>query len=166
MADDELEHVLFEDSDEVSNTPQKVMQDQPGLMYARHTVRRLFTLKLRVNALTGRTLNLQKAVLSLLHLPRMCQKTTFIANYTTLLLVQHQNHRQIARKRPCNSLLRPRLLAKVTELPARHAPCVKCIATDLRCYSQLCSSWIQQRYWPSNRKPLPTGLLLFQTKPQ
>lgn len=128
MADDELEHVLFEDSDEVPNIPQTVQQDQPGLMYARHTMRRLVVLKLRVIALTGRTLNLQQAVLSLLQLTKMCQMTIFIASYTIHLhlLVQHQNHKQV----PCqhqrcrNSRLLHCLLAKVTLQPARHAFCV------------------------------------------
>lgn len=164
MADDELEHVLFEDSDEVSDTLQTVLQGRPGLMYAKHTVRRVVMLRLRVTALTGRTLKLQTAVLSLLHLPRMCQETTFIASCTTLLHmpVQHQSHRQIARKQqlPCNSLLPHRLLAKVIALPARHALHLVCSAAHLQCYIQLCSSWIQPTCWHSNRKPLPTGPLL------
>ena len=129
MADDELEHVLFEDSDEVPNIPQTVQQDQPGLMYARPTMRRLVVLKLRVVALTGRTLNLQQAVLSLLQLTKMCQMTIFIASYTIRLLlpVQHQNHRQVPCQRQLcrNSLLLHRLLAKVTLQPTRHAFCMQ-----------------------------------------
>ena len=114
-------------------------------------MRRLVELKLKVTALTGRTLNLQKTVLSLLQLTKMCQMTIFIASCTTPLhlLVQHQNHRQVPRKyqQCCNSLLLHRRLAKVTMQPARHTFSGKELAHSLKMcvYIQLCSYWIQQR---------------------
>ena len=108
-------------------------------MYARHTMRRLVVLKLRVTALTGRTLNLQKAVLSLLQLTKMCQMTISIASCTTPLHLpeQHQNHRVVPRKhqRCCNSLLLHRLLAKVTVQPAMHTFSEKRIAFSLKVFT-------------------------------
>ena len=117
-------HKLLLDNDSDDEVPQnrQSCRDSHELTNARHVLLQQqvhVNTHLRVSALTGRKVNLHKAVLSLLHMT-MLQTMNSIVSWLLSMrlppLARHQNHQQITPRLlelNSNQLHRP-LLAKVT----------------------------------------------------
>ena len=158
-------HKLLLDNDSDDEVPQnrQLCRDSHELTNARHVLLQQqvhVNTHLRVSALTGRKVNLHKAVLSLLHMTMLQTMNSINALAPPRATPEPPaNNAQAAgaQQQPVTSPPASKGDTGI-HLAMHHKPQLNALS-KARCFVQLCSSWTQLTCWLSNRE-------LQQTEPR